>query len=283
MTTATAYPYTMRATQTTPAPMGAPLVPLNGLFNWWLTHYQPRPLIEYLNRYFKASTVMVTLSRYLVTGDPRGRVCYWQTNGGGVATSGRCEGLTAAGTVDHTAPPTWAHAQAKRAGKLPDEYQPPKYPFGLHLVTDGARVLMVESEAAALLLACYNLEHPNNSISGQYSTIMAAGGEHLRRVATSNAAKILQGYGAAVTHTDDTAAQRLAAWLEAERQKRPQTNEHTQSGPTAHRRGVSLLTVQIWAYDCDRRNEYHDRTGTPPPYLSTAKQRATRYYNHLFA
>lgn len=152
------------------------ILAFNGVLDHWRTNYPADTLKKRLALIFGHETAKYILSRYPVTSEAGGRLVWWQTDGRGTATTARITSNTWNGGTDYTTRPDWLHRITAAAGRTPADYNPPRHFYGLHLLTPGARVLVVNDEASALYLAALNHAEPNNTIAGQYDTIIAACG-----------------------------------------------------------------------------------------------------------
>jgi hypothetical protein len=122
------------------------------------------------------SAATSTCDDYLLTGTPNGTgwACYWQTDGHGIVTDGRMikyqsDGHRAKGE-GYTA--DWVRNWAGKHGESVPA-STPKHLYGLHLLHDGDRVLIVEAEKTAIVLeTCYRAGQRQR----KYDCILATGG-----------------------------------------------------------------------------------------------------------
>lgn len=166
-------------------------VPLNGLLSYWSDKYPDTAIKRWLTCLFGVNDVCDALAAYSVTGDGAGGVCFWQTDGRGNAITGRIIKYLPTGKRDRATNPDWAHAVAKRAGKLPEGYQPPKHLFGLGTMKEGADVLVMESEKSALLCWLLRKTQPDNGLLKKYNVFLATGGATFLETTTRTDAAIL--------------------------------------------------------------------------------------------
>lgn len=147
----------------------------SGTFAEWWDAYQDNTLRDWLaNLYGSAATS--TCDDYLLTGAPMGGAwaCYWQTDGHGAITDGRLikyqsDGHRAKGE-GYTA--DWVRNWAGKHGESVPA-STPKHLYGLHLLHDGDRVLIVEAEKTAIVLeTCYRAGQRQR----KYDCILATGG-----------------------------------------------------------------------------------------------------------
>lgn len=166
---ATARPATAAAEPAAPPHDFKPIIA-----GWWES-YPDNTLRAWLASLY-GSAAISTCDDYLLTGAPNGTdwACYWQTDGHGVVTDGRMikyqsDGHRAKGE-GYTA--DWVRNWAEKHGQSVPA-STPKHLYGLHLLHDGDRVLIVEAEKTALVLeTCYRAgQRPR-----KYDCILATGG-----------------------------------------------------------------------------------------------------------
>lgn len=157
-------------------------------FAGWWDNYPDNTLRAWLRGlYGEAATT--TCDDYLLTGTPNGTgwVCYWYTDGHGIVTDGRLikyqgdghrvkDKDEATGAKKYAA--DWVRAwiergEQRRGVPVSVPARTPKHLYGLHLLKEGARVLIVEAEKTAVILeTCYRAgQRPR-----KYDCILATGG-----------------------------------------------------------------------------------------------------------
>jgi hypothetical protein len=144
-------------------------------FAGWWESYPDNTLRAWLAGLY-GSAATSTCDDYLLTGTPNGTgwACYWQTDGHGIVTDGRMikyqsDGHRAKGE-GYTA--DWVRNWAGKHGESVPA-STPKHLYGLHLLHDGDRVLIVEAEKTAIVLeTCYRAGQRHR----KYDCILATGG-----------------------------------------------------------------------------------------------------------
>lgn len=169
---------TLTAGRTAPTPAAAPAAEpphdFSGTFAQWWDAYQDNTLRDWLaNLYGSAATS--TCDDYLLTGAPKGGAwaCYWQTDGHGAITDGRLVKYQSDGHRHHEGyRADWVRNWAEKHGESVPA-STPKHLYGLHLLHDGDRVLIVEAEKTAIILeSCYRAGQRQR----KYDCILATGG-----------------------------------------------------------------------------------------------------------
>lgn len=194
----------MQRQKATAAAQAAPqFYALNGIFSAWRGNYTANKLYCYLSQIFGINETNCAFNKYSVTDDTSGGSVFWQTNGKGAATTGRIIHYKTDGHRNKDFAPYWVHSIAIKAGKLPSDYNPPKYLFGLNTITKGANVLIVESEKSAIICYLYNLLKPGNDICGDYTAFCATGGATMISATLNTSAEILHANSAKITLCPD--------------------------------------------------------------------------------
>lgn len=198
------YKRIMQRQRATAAAQAAPqFYALNGIFSAWRGNYTANKLYCYLSQIFGINETNCAFTKYSVTDDTSGGAVFWQTNGKGAATTGRIIHYKTDGHRNKDFAPYWVHSIAIKAGKLPSDYNPPKYLFGLNTITKGANVLIVESEKSALICYLYNLLKPGNDICGDYTAFCATGGATMISATLNTSTEILHANSAKITLCPD--------------------------------------------------------------------------------
>lgn len=143
-------------------------------FAGWWESYPDNTLRAWLAGLY-GSAATSTCDGYLLTGTPNGTgwACYWYTDGHGVVTDGRLVKYQSDGHRYHEGyRADWVRNWAERHGESVPA-STPKHLYGLHLLHDGDRVLIVEAEKTALVLeSCYRAGQRQR----KYDCILATGG-----------------------------------------------------------------------------------------------------------
>lgn len=198
------YKRIMQRQKATAAAQAAPqFYALNGVFSAWRGNYTANKLYCYLSQIFGINETNCAFNKYSVTDDTTGGAVFWQTNGKGAATTGRIIHYKTDGHRNKDYAPYWVHSIAIKEGKLPRDYNPPKYLFGLNTITKGANVLIVESEKSALICYLYNLLKPGNDICGDYTAFCATGGATMISATLNTSTEILRANGVKITLCPD--------------------------------------------------------------------------------
>lgn len=143
-------------------------------FAGWWESYPDNTLRAWLAGLY-GSAATSTCDDYLLTGTPNGTgwACYWYTDGHGIVTDGRLVKYQSDGHRYHEGyRADWVRNWAGRNGESVPA-STPKHLYGLHLLHDGDRVLIVEAEKTALVLeTCYRAGQRQR----KYDCILATGG-----------------------------------------------------------------------------------------------------------
>lgn len=149
-------------------------------FAGWWESYPDNTLRAWLAGLY-GSAATSTCDDYLLTGTPNGTgwACYWYTDGNGIVTDGRLVKYQSDGHRYHEGyRADWVRGLIERGEqrrKVPVSVpaSTPKHLYGLHLLHDGDRVLIVEAEKTALVLeSCYRAGQRQR----KYDCILATGG-----------------------------------------------------------------------------------------------------------
>lgn len=198
------YKRIMQRQKATAAAQAAPqFYALNGIFSAWQGNYTANKLYCYLSQIFGTNKTNCAFAKYSVTDDTSGGSVFWQTDGKGAATTGRIIHYKTDGHRNKDFAPYWVHSIVIKAGKLPSDYNPPKYLFGLNTITKGANVLIVESEKSAIICYLYNLLKPGNDICGDYTAFCATGGATMLSATLNTSTEILRANGVKITLCPD--------------------------------------------------------------------------------
>lgn len=123
-----------------------------------------RPRTDYLYQYFctifDKKIVDRVFNAYRVTTGKDNTTIFWQFDAKGRAITGKImQYQQGTHKRDRDTPPSWVHARLKKAGQMPNDYEPQQELFGLHLLKEksGTCAYIVESEKTALSCACEQL------------------------------------------------------------------------------------------------------------------------------
>lgn len=129
-----------------------------------MNKYTEHAFKTFLLRYFDSFIVDSVLHDCATTGTREGKTIFWQINESGEALTGRIMQYNTDGHRNKKINPYWVHNVYQRAGKIPQDYQPPKCLFGLHRLcqTGDNRtkvVYIVESEKTAVMAECMKKQY----------------------------------------------------------------------------------------------------------------------------
>lgn len=257
------YKRIMQRQKATAAAQAAPqFYALNGVFSAWRGNYTANKLYCYLSQIFGINETNCAFNKYSVTDDTTGGSVFWQTDGKGAATTGRIIHYKTDGHRNKDFAPYWVHSIVIKAGKLPSDYNPPKYLFGLNTITKGANVLIVESEKSAIICHLYNLLKPGNDICGDYTAFCATGGATMISATLNTSAAILRANGAKITlcPDDDPAGDK---WRETANLYGAKIYDVARNGNSAKISGYDIGDLIL-----DRLNQA--QTAAAPPMAATA-------------
>lgn len=129
-----------------------------------MVRYEEQTLFQYLCTIFDAEAVRSAFLRYKVGTARNGGTIWWQVDEDGKAHTGKIMHYLPNGHRNKQSFGTWVHCKVK------EDFNLEQCLFGLHLVTDGARVAVCESEKTAVCMSIVRPEFIWLATGGSHNT-----------------------------------------------------------------------------------------------------------------